>query len=209
MAKDKKSFVLYTDLIHTVKKLDKEKAGELFLHILEYVNDNDPKTNDVIIDLVFEPIKQQLKRDLKRYEDRAERSRQNGKNGGRPSTKQKPSGLNNNPENPNEPKKPDSVNGNDTVSDTDNVIYPFTSKRFIEVWELWKQDRKDRKIKKYTPIGEQGALHKLFTDSGENEEIAIEIINQSICNGYQGLFPLKNKPNTGQNAVDKFSNVPD
>ena len=42
MAKDKKSFVLYVDLLHTVEKLTDEEAGRLFKHILEYVNDKDP-----------------------------------------------------------------------------------------------------------------------------------------------------------------------
>ena len=56
MATNKKSFVLYTDIIETVKQLDNEKAGELFKHILSYVNDEDPVTDDVIINLVFTPI---------------------------------------------------------------------------------------------------------------------------------------------------------
>jgi hypothetical protein len=41
--KDKKSFVLYCDLLHTVEKLPDDKAGLLFKHILKYVNDLDPK----------------------------------------------------------------------------------------------------------------------------------------------------------------------
>lgn len=68
MAENKKSFILYTDLIHTVKKMKKENAGELFLHILQYVNDENPQTDNEIVDLVFEPIKQQMKRDLKSWE---------------------------------------------------------------------------------------------------------------------------------------------
>lgn len=68
MAKDKKSFLLYCDLIHTVSKMPKDKAGELFIHILEYVNDKNPITDDLIIQLTFEPIKQSLKRDLEKYE---------------------------------------------------------------------------------------------------------------------------------------------
>jgi hypothetical protein len=70
MAENKKSFLLYCDVMHTVKKLSNEQAGELFKHILSYVNDENPVTNDVVIDLVFEPIKQNLKRDLRRYEDK-------------------------------------------------------------------------------------------------------------------------------------------
>lgn len=75
MAYGKTSFVLYCDIIHVVKKLPLEKAGELFVTILEYVNDQDPKNIDFSVELVFEPIKQQLKRDLKKWEDeRVERS---------------------------------------------------------------------------------------------------------------------------------------
>ena len=72
MAENKKSFVLYADLIHTVNKMPSDKAGDLFKHILSYVNDKNPTTDDLIIELTFEPIKQQLKRDLKRYEEKRE-----------------------------------------------------------------------------------------------------------------------------------------
>lgn len=68
MAENKKSFLLYCDLIHTVSKMPKDKAGELFMHILQYVNDENPITEDLIIQLTFEPIKQSLKRDLEKYE---------------------------------------------------------------------------------------------------------------------------------------------
>ena len=68
MAENKKSFILYADLLHTVKKLPDEKAGKLLKHILEYVNDNNPITDDMLVDIVFEPIKQQLKRDLNKWE---------------------------------------------------------------------------------------------------------------------------------------------
>ncbi len=65
--KDKSSFILYTDLIHTVQKMPRDKAGDLFVHILEYVNGLNPKTKDILIELTFEPIKQQLKRDLEKW----------------------------------------------------------------------------------------------------------------------------------------------
>ncbi|ROI05480.1 hypothetical protein EGI16_03580 [Chryseobacterium sp. G0240] len=77
MAVDKNGFLLYKDLIHTVQKLPKEKAGELFMHILSYVNDENPETDDLIIQLAFEPVKQKLKRDLKKYEETKEKNREN------------------------------------------------------------------------------------------------------------------------------------
>jgi hypothetical protein len=78
MAYGKNSFVLYTDLLYTVEKMPLEKAGELFLHILRYVNDEEPETDDLIVNLTFEPIKQQLKRDLRAWEKKQEQRRQAG-----------------------------------------------------------------------------------------------------------------------------------
>ena len=58
MAENKKSFVLYCDLVHVIRKLIEQDrkdntnySGELFLHILEYVNDEEPKINKSIEDL--------------------------------------------------------------------------------------------------------------------------------------------------------------
>lgn len=67
MAEDKNGFVLYADLIHTIKKMSKDDRGDLFLHILQYVNDENPETDNAIVDISFEPIKQQLKRDLVKW----------------------------------------------------------------------------------------------------------------------------------------------
>ena len=77
MAKDKNSFLLYCDIIHTVDKLDNDQAGKLFKHILDYVNDKDPHTNDMITIIAFEPIKQMLKRDLKKYDTIREKNKEN------------------------------------------------------------------------------------------------------------------------------------
>jgi hypothetical protein len=68
MAENKKSFVLYADLIHLVEQLPDDKAGLLLKHILRYVNDKNPTTDDMLIQIAFEPIKQQFKRDLKKWE---------------------------------------------------------------------------------------------------------------------------------------------
>lgn len=82
MAENKKSFLLYCDLIHTVSKMPDDKAGQLLKHVLEYVNDLNPQTEDLIIQLTFEPIKQQLKRDLLKYKAISEERSEIGKLGG-------------------------------------------------------------------------------------------------------------------------------
>jgi len=82
MAESKKSFLLYTDVLHTVKKLTDIQAGLLFKHILSYVNDENPVIDDFIIEIAFEPIKQSLKRDLKKYESIIEDRSKAGRLGG-------------------------------------------------------------------------------------------------------------------------------
>ena len=84
MAEGKKSVLLYCDLIHTIEKMDNETAGQFFKHYLRYINDLNPTTENLVVDLTFESVKQNLKRDLKKWETRAEKSRENGKLGGRP-----------------------------------------------------------------------------------------------------------------------------
>lgn len=75
MAENKKSFLLYCDIIHTVEELTMEERGKLFTHILDYVNDKNPTTPDRITKIAFEPIKQALKRDLVKYEGIREKKR--------------------------------------------------------------------------------------------------------------------------------------
>jgi hypothetical protein len=68
MAKDKKGFILYADQKELFEQLPDEKAGQLIKFIMKYVNDENPSTDDLIINLAFTPIKQQLKRDLQKFE---------------------------------------------------------------------------------------------------------------------------------------------
>lgn len=88
--KNKKSVLLYCDIIHTVEKLDDKTAGLLFKHYLRYINDLNPETDNLLVEISFEPMKQNLKRDLKKWEVRAERSRSNGSLGGRPKKIEEP-----------------------------------------------------------------------------------------------------------------------
>ena len=79
MATGKKSFLLYCDIIHTVEQLTDVEAGDLFKHILRYVNDKNPEATNTITRIAFEPIKQSLKRDLDRFESICKRNSDNAK----------------------------------------------------------------------------------------------------------------------------------
>jgi hypothetical protein len=77
MAEGKNTFMLYADMIGVFEKLPDEKAGQLIKHVFRYVNDQNPETDDLILNIAFEPIKAKLKRDLKKWEDICEKNREN------------------------------------------------------------------------------------------------------------------------------------
>ena len=81
MAEEKKGFVLYCDILHTIQKLNDEQAGKLFKHILLYVNDFNPTCEDLITEIAFEPIKQSLKRDLLKWGEKIQKRSEAGKVG--------------------------------------------------------------------------------------------------------------------------------
>lgn len=76
-----KGVILYPDLIHTIRKMPKDKAGELLLTILEYANGEEPVVNDMVVDLVFEPIKRQIDRDSIKYNEKINKKSEGGRLG--------------------------------------------------------------------------------------------------------------------------------
>jgi uncharacterized phage protein (TIGR02220 family) len=146
--KDKKSFLLYCDLIHTIHKLPDEQAGKLFKIILDYVNDNDPVVDDLLLDISFEPIRQQLKRDLTKWTEKApERSEKARKAGlaSAESRRLKPTKVNSLVQNELEPTK-----STVSVSVNDNVKDSITPKGVLVIWDNIK--------KSYNPKSKETSL---------------------------------------------------
>lgn len=81
MAENKNSFVFYTDWEDTFRALPKDKGYDLLIHMLDYVNDRNPETDDILINAVFQQLKNTLKRDLKGYEDKKEERSYSGRLG--------------------------------------------------------------------------------------------------------------------------------
>lgn len=77
--KQKKSFIFYSDWIDTFKELPKDKGYDLLMHILSYVNDENPKTDDFIIKALFANMKNTLKRDLQKWEEQRKQRSEAGK----------------------------------------------------------------------------------------------------------------------------------
>jgi len=82
------------------------------------------------------------------------------------------------------------------------IVMPFESENFNAVWSLWKKYKAEQfKFRYKGSISEQAALKNLAELAHQDENSAIQIINNSIANGYQGLF----KPKTSTSAANKHA----
>jgi len=72
------------------------------------------------------------------------------------------------------------------------IELPFVSKEFEKMWFSWKDYKKKQfKFTYKTTQSELATLKELLILSKGHEDIAIKIINQSMANGWKGLFNLK------------------
>lgn len=88
-------------------------------------------------------------------------------------------------------------NSMSTTKDTESIPLPFNSPEFASIWAEWLQNRKEARIKNYTPTGLKRLFNWLVRESRGDESIAIQIIDQSLTKGWQGLFELKNTYKNG------------
>ena len=77
-----------------------------------------------------------------------------------------------------------------------DVVFPFDGLEFMNLWEQWKLYKSKEHNFKYKSIqSEQAGLNKLSKLSNGNEQQAIQIIVQSLENGWKGLFDVKQSNN--------------
>ena len=76
------------------------------------------------------------------------------------------------------------------------VHYPFDSGNFKKLWRHWKEyKRREHGFEYASAQSEQAMLKKLANMSDGKEQVAMEIITESMANGWKGLFELKQKHN--------------
>jgi hypothetical protein len=80
-------------------------------------------------------------------------------------------------------------NGSPKPKSTETIIPPpLDTPAFREKWESWHEYRRQRKLPKLTPIGAASQLAKL---AKWGEPAAIAALDQSISQGWQGVFEPK------------------
>ena len=169
---------------------------------MQFYKYNSGRSDEINLEFGFKDghsfrLKNQFIRDNEKYLTVVERNKENGKKGGRPKKEtvtknpnkpKKPNGLNGLPD---KPKKADSVNGNEKDSKKDSIrvssiVLPFQTDNFIKYWNIWKTYKKEQfKFTYKSEISEQSGLKKLAKDSGQNENIAIEMIEFSMAKRIQ------------------------
>ena len=187
MAENKKGFILYADQIDLFTQLPNDKAGELIKHIFAYVNDEDPQTDDLIINIAFTPIKKQFKRDLEKWETTREGRSKAGKASAEARKLKKEQALTNStnvksveqiPTNP-------TVNDNVTVNVSVNVNDILLEKETKELFKTWLDYRVEIKKPIKSDKTKIALANKILK---EGLKKSTYIINHSITSGYQGLF---------------------
>lgn len=120
MAENKKSFIAYSDWYEMFKALPDDVAGKLIKHIFSYVNDENPNTDDFIINALFAQVKSTLKRDLVKWEEQ----RQQRSEAGKKSAEIRSTKINERSTSVNETERNSTVSVSVNVSDNvnDNVI---------------------------------------------------------------------------------------
>lgn len=210
----KDSIIFYRSFYESIKELQEDYQLEIYNSIFEYsLNFNEPELEG-ISKAIFTLIKPQLDANNQRFV--------NGLKGGRPKkeqnqkeTKIKP--KQNQKETEQKPKRNQSktkpepnvnvnvnVNNNDNFNENEN-LKKKNQKKEIELnfeniekkmWEIWINYKKNQfKFTYKTPASEQIAINQLIKLSENDNLTAKKIIEQSIANGWKGLFALQQSKN--------------
>lgn len=168
-----------------------------------------------------------LENEIQKRDNFIDKQQVNGRKGGRPPQKDKPT------KNPNKTqtktqKKPlgngygyGKGNGNregeiifeegseETFKPPPTVSMPFNG-TFEKMWDEWKRYKKQQHDFTYKGAGsEQAALHELVSLAYGKEADAIAIIQQSMAKGWKGLFPLKIKSNNNGSSTTESTTLRD
>ena len=159
---EKNSFVMYTDYLKHVQKLNMEQRGELFTAILCYASNENLPELDPATDMIFGVIQERIDRDTVLYLEKIKKRIEAGKLGGRPKTNalnekqetaKKANGFSEKQNNPDNEYVNDNVNENNinTLADAKAL--------FERLWKLYPNKKgkgqvSDTQKKRLLAIGE-------------------------------------------------------
>lgn len=162
MVAEKNSFVMYTEYLKHIQKMDMEQRGKLFTAILCYAAGEEIPELDAAADMAFSFIQDRMDRDNAAYMQKCEKRREAGKLGGRPKANasdenqakaKKANGFFEKQNNPDTDNEPD--------NDTDKKINTLADAKamFERLWKLYPNKKgkgqvSDTQKKRLLAIGE-------------------------------------------------------
>jgi hypothetical protein len=81
--------------------------------------------------------------------------------------------------------------------------YLFVAPEFLKPFELWIQYKKEKKQMYKSQTSLVVCYNNLLKLSGNNPEVAMQIVENSIANNYSGLFLIKQKQNKDYGITEK------
>lgn len=226
----RESFVFYRSFFEAVKRQPKKVQAAIYNAIADYaLNGTEPEDNDAVMS-IFVLVKPQIDANNTRYEN-GMKGAKHGAKGGRPENenpKKTPKPENGNPkETPNDNVNVN-VNENDNVNVNENdngnekeqaALPPDTRARTREgqspSGRYCPEDPKlNQTVEDFiafrkgikAPMSEKAVelmLKKLDGMTRDNDE-KIAILEQSIVNGWKGVFPLRQEQKAGGNPFVEY-----
>lgn len=178
MAEGKKTFIFYSDWINMVREMPDEDAGGLLKHILKYVNDENPTTENLLIKMAFGHIRPMLKKDLEKWDSIREKRKIAGAKGGKANAKQNQANA----------KQLEAVNDNDNVNvnDNENKETPFSFRKSLYALGIEKSlvddFLKNRRLKKLANT--ETAFKNLVIEFKKNGTDINGLMNTIVSNGW-------------------------
>ena len=148
MAEGKKTFIFYSDWINMVREMPDKDAGALLKHILSYVNDENPQTDNILVKMAFGHMKPMLKCDLDKWEVIRTKRKIAGKKGGQANAKQNEANA----------KQMEAVNDNDNVND--NVNDNENNNKVVPTYDLFLSHAKQKAQTKNIILDEKKVKQK-------------------------------------------------
>lgn len=183
---DRESFIFYKSFYEAIKEVEDKDKIQIYESICKYSLYEEETELTGISKILFTLIKPQLKANTKRFED--------GKKGGRP--KKKTTGYEKKKTTGYSEKKPNNnvnVNVNDNYNENYNVN--VNDNKLKIALDNFCEMRK--RIKKPLTENAKELVIKKLDSIANNEEEKIQILNNSVMNSWQGIFPLKEEKPKG------------
>ena len=219
MAKDPAFLFYSSDFLSGISDLTMEERGQyITLLCLQHqkgsLNDKTIRlmVGSVSVDVIskFEKdengnfFNKRLVEEIEKRNKFTESRRNNGSLGGRPKEnkelKSKPKAK---PKNNHMDNHMEDVNENVNRDLIINKNYSLLDEKILQFLKFRKEMKKP-----ILETSKQSFLNKLMKLSGNNETLAIEILEQSMANGWQGIFELKQDLTSNNNSlIDEFAHL--